>query len=325
VEQTTSFPENDRTTLTIKTATPKKLTIRIRKPAWATGVQVNVNAVKFNAALDSSGYLILTRNWKSGDKIELQFPMELYTESMPDNKNRIAILYGPVVLAGQLGKEMPDPVYGAPVLLTDSRNVNDWVKNAAQPLSFHLKGIAKPADVSLQPFYKTYDQHYNVYWDYFTNEEWIARQAAYQAEKERQRKLEERTIDIMRLGEMQPERDHNLKASEQSYTENAFGRGGLEVRNGGFFSFEMKVNPEVENVLLLSYLGDDRGRAFDIFLDGVKIGEQELKGAEPSRFFDVEYPISAELIKGKTRVEIKIQAHPKRTAGRVFSPRILKK
>ena len=192
-------------------------------------------------------------------------------------------------------------------------------------MQFKLRGVGKPHDVELAPFYKTYDQYYSVYWDYFSNGEWVARQAAYEEEKKKQKALDDRTIDIMRLGEMQPERDHNLKASELSYTEIALGRGGREVRKGGFFSFDMKVLPDVESVLLLSYLGDDKGRAFDILIDGTRIGTQELKGAETGKFFDVEYPIPAELLKGKTKVEVKIQAHPDRTAGRVFSPRILRK
>jgi hypothetical protein len=137
---------------------------------------------------------------------------------MPDNPNRIALLYGPIVLAGQLGKEMPDPVFGAPVLLTDSKNIRDWVQPASGPLQFKLKGAGKPNDVDLAPFYKTYDQYYSVYWDYFSNDEWIARQAAYEEEKKKQKALDDRTIDVMRLGEMQPERDHNLQASELSYT-----------------------------------------------------------------------------------------------------------
>jgi len=83
--------------------------------------------------------------------------------------------------------------------------------------------------------------------------------------------------------------------------------------------------PGVESVLLLSYMGDDRGRAFDILIDGKKIATQELNGAERGRFFDVEYPIPAELLKGKSKIEVKIQAHPGKTAGRVFSPRILRK
>ena len=324
--QTTTFPESDKTTLTIQTKAAKKFAVRVRHPWWATeGVQVKINGVKINAVKDTHGYITIERTWKNSDKIEIELPMSLYTEAMPDNPNRIAVLYGPLVLAGQLGKEMPDPIYGTPVLLTDNKNVSDWVQPAGGPLQFKLKGVGKPGDVELAPFYKTYDQYYSVYWDYFSNKDWIARQAAYEEEKKKQKALDDRTIDIMRLGEMQPERDHNLKASELSYTEIALGRGGREVRKGGFFSFDMKVLPDVESVLLLSYLGDDKGRAFDILVDGTKIGTQELKGAETGKFFDVEYPIPAELLKGKTKVEVKIQAHPDRTAGRVFSPRILRK
>lgn len=326
ITQTSSFPETDHAALTIQTKTQKKFSVRVRHPWWASlGMQIKVNGVNKNVMKDEHGYININRTWNNNDKIEITFPMSLYTESMPDNANRIALLYGPIVLAGQLGNEMPDPVYGAPVLLTDSRNVTDWVQPASAPLSFKLKGVGKPKDVELAPFYKTYDQHYSVYWDYFSNSEWIARQAAYETEKKKQKALDDRTIDLMRLGEMQPERDHNLKASELSYTEIALGRGGREVRKGGFFSFEMKVLPDVESVLLLSYLGDDKGRTFDILIDGTKIASQELKGAETGKFFDVEYPIPVELLKGKTKVEVKIQAHPDRTAGRVFSPRILRK
>lgn len=324
--QTTSFPESDKTAVTIQTKAPKKIAIRVRYPWWATkGVGVKINGAKVNFVKNDNGYITIERIWKNNDKIEIELAMSLYTEAMPDNSNRIALLYGPLVLAGQLGKEMPDPVYGTPVLLTDNRNVKDWVQPAGGPLQFKLRGVGKPHDVELAPFYKTYDQYYSVYWDYFSNNEWMARQAAYEEEKKKQKALDDRTIDIMRLGEMQPERDHNLRASELSYTEIALGRGGREVRKGGFFSFDMKVLPGVESVLLLSYLGDDKGRAFDILIDGTRIGTQELKGAETGKFFDVEYPIPAELLKGKTKVEVKIQAHPDRTAGRVFSPRILRK
>ncbi len=48
----------------------------------------------------------------------------------------------------------------------------------------------------------------------------------------------------MRLGEMQPERDHHLTASENSYTDGALGKMGREARKNGFFAFDMKVQPE---------------------------------------------------------------------------------
>jgi hypothetical protein len=286
---------------------------------------VKINGTLANTTKDENGYVTIRRAWKDGDKLEVDLPMSLRAEPMPDNSDRIAFLYGPVVLAGQLGTGMPDPVYGAPVLLTGNRNIKDWILPTGKPLSFTLNGVAKPDDVELAPFYKTYDNYYNVYWDYFTNEEWLKRKAAYEAEKIKQSALDNRTVDVLRLGEMQPERDHKLEASEQSYTEIAMGRGGREVRNGGYFSFEMKVLPDQEQTLLLSYLGDDRGRAFDILVDGKKIATQELKGGEQGKFIDVEYPVPAELTQGKAKIIVMIQAHPRRTAGRVFSPRILKK
>ncbi len=231
-----------------------------------SGAQIQVNGKTFAAQKDTTGYLVINRKWKNNDKVEVSFPMSLYTESMPDNKDRVALLYGPLVLAGNLGDTMPDPIYGTPVLLTDNHNVNDWaVADSHEPLLFHLKGVGKPFDVSLSPFYKNRNNYYSVYWDFFTNEDWNAKQAEYEAEKKHQQEVEAKTIDVMRLGEMQPERDHNLQASEQSYTSDAFGRTGREARKNGFFSFDMKVEPGVPNALLCTYIGDDKNREFRHF------------------------------------------------------------
>jgi DUF1680 family protein len=325
ITQASSFPNSGDVTLTIKSATKQKFPIRIRKPEWAkSDIKILVNGKLVNVKPDASGYLEINQTW-SNDVVSFTLPMTIHSESMPDNPNRIALLYGPIVLAGQLGTEMPDPVYGTTVFLTDNHDASNWTKRNASSLEFTTANIAKPSDVKLIPFYNTYDQYYNVYWDFFTPADWANRQKEYEAEKKRVHEIELRTIDICRIGEMQPERDHNLKASEKSYTSDAFGRMGREVRSGGFFSFEMKVDPTVENNLLCSYIGDDKNRSFDFLIDGKKIATQELQGAATGRFFDIEYPIPADLIKGKSKVEVKVQAHPNKTAGRVFGCRVVKK
>ncbi len=326
VKQLTAYPESDKTVLRIQAKIPRTFALRIRHPWWASkGVGVQVNGKKSNAIPDSLGYIVVDRSWKTGDSVEITLPMSLYTEGMPDNNKRIALLYGPVVLAGQLGENMPDPVYGTPVLLTDNHTVTDWAKPVVnEPLAFRLEKVGKPMDVKLVPFYKTYDQYYNVYWDYFDNEEWEKRQTEYEAQKKHEKEIEERTIDIMRLGEMQPERDHHLTASENSYAGGALGKMGREARKNGFFAFDMKVQPGVTNILLCTYLGDDRNRSFDILVDGSKIAEENLTGGETGKFFDKEYTIPAELIKGKTKVVVRIQANDHSTAGRIFGCRILK-
>ena len=256
--------------------------------------------------------------------ISVQFDMDLYTEAMPDNRNRIAFKYGPVVLAGQLGKEMPDPVYGTPVLLTDNKNVNEWMRPAGGPLQFEMKGVGKPMDVKLAPFYKTYDQYYSVYWDYFTPAEWVNRQEEYEAAKKAAAELEARTLDNFRIGEMQPERDHKLVASQASYVSDAMGRKGREARGGNYFAFEMKLQPGARSSLMMTYIGDDKGRKFDIQVDGVKIATEDWEGGKTGIFYDKEYLLPEELLKDKQVITIRVEANYKRTAGRVFGVRILK-
>ncbi len=121
-----------------------------------------------------------------------------------------------------------------------------------------MSGVGKPFDPPLKPFYKTYNEYYTVYFDFFTQDEWITRQADYEAEKKRQQAIENTTIDNFRIGEMQPERDHNLKASERSYVDEALGRTGREARAANYFAFDMKVQPQVPNALLLTYIPASR-------------------------------------------------------------------
>jgi DUF1680 family protein len=323
ITQETNFPEDGRVRFIIKTKKPVSFTLRVRFPSWA-GIAPDIAVGDgFTLTQVEDGYLVTKGEWKNNDTLSVVFPMSLYTESMPDNPNRIAFKYGPLVLAGQLGKDMPDPVYGTPVLLTDNKNINDWVKPVGQSLQFEMKGVGKPFDVKLAPFYKTYDQYYSVYWDYFTNADWAGRQAEYEAEKKRQKEIEEKTVDNFRIGEMQPERDHNLKASEKSYVSDAIGRMGREARRDNYFSFEMRTNKVSSCNLLLTYIGDDKDRKFDILVEGVKIATEDWKGGKTGKFYNVEYKIPEDLVKDKEKITVRIEANHTKTAGRVFGVRLI--
>jgi hypothetical protein len=123
---------------------------------------------------------------------------------------------------------------------------------------------------------------------------------------------------------MQPERDHNLKASERSYVDEALGRTGREARGGNYFAFDMKVKPEVPNNLMLTYIGDDKNRKFDIKVDGVLIATVDWNGGVAGKFYDFEYLLPAALIAGKSTINIRIEANYEKTAGRVFGCRTIK-
>lgn len=328
VKQETAYPEAGKTMITIQTKQEKKFAVHIRKPWWSkSGMICKVNGKAVAVVTVNNGFITIDRKWKNGDQLTCEMTMSLYTESMPDNPDRIAFLYGPLVLAGQLGNTMPDPVTGVPVFLTDNRNVSDWIQPVkGQPLVFETKSTGKPFDVKLMPFYKTYKNYYSVYWDYFTNEKWAARQEEYEKEKREQKEIEARTLDNFRVGEMQPERDHNLTASERSYVSDAMGVNGREARAGNYFSFEMKVQYAAGggNSLLLTYIGDDRDRKFDIIVDGRKIATEEWKGGITGKFYNRTYPLPGELIEHKEKVTIRIEANYGKTAGRIFGARVIK-
>jgi hypothetical protein len=335
LRQETDFPESGNVSFLYLGEQSQTLTLIIRKPFWSRGrtrffmngrENQNIKSYDNNFEFDRvEGYMPVRVTMKKGDKLDIRFTMHLYTEAMPDNPNRIAFKYGPVVLAGQLGKDMPDPLYGTPVLLTDNKKITDWIKPVSgSPLTFELQGVGKPFDVKLIPFYKTYDQYYSVYWDYFTNTDWAARQAEYEAEKKKAAETEAKTIDDFRIGEMQPERDHNLKASERSYVSDAIGRMGREARRDNYFSFEMHTRRISNCNLLLTYIGDDKDRKFDILVDGIKIATEDWKGGTTGKFYDVEYKIPEDLLKNKEKITVRIEANYTKTAGRVFGVRILR-
>src|SRR6266516_3239513 len=152
----TDFPDGERAKLTLTLRSPKAFTLAMRRPYWVTdGYQVTVNgtavAQPAPAAIDSSqprrgsyewpfpvgSYVEIARTWKSGDVVEVTLPRSLRLEPLPDNPTRASIMWGPLVLAGDIGPERRrgrvegealEPPPTVPVFVTDSAAVADWVK-----------------------------------------------------------------------------------------------------------------------------------------------------------------------------------------------------
>ena len=66
---------------------------------------MKINGRAIDVTPTPGSYLTLNRVWKAGDKIEMTLPMHLSVEAMPDDPKTQAFLYGPLVLAGDLGSE----------------------------------------------------------------------------------------------------------------------------------------------------------------------------------------------------------------------------
>jgi hypothetical protein len=263
--------------------------------------------------------MTISRNWKNGDKLVVTYDLTLYTEALPDNPNRRAVLFGPLVLAGVFGNKEPDPVTGIPVLVTTESDAGKWLQqDNAQPLVFRTVQTGQPQDVTLVPFNQVQQEFYTVYWDVFTPQGWAEQQKMYEEEKRRRREIEEQTVDLLRVGEMQPERDHDF-TGERIRTGEGHNRKWRAAGNGGHFTFTMKVDAQTGNSLLCTYWGmDNRGRVFDILVNDTKIATEDLNKYKGSKFYDIVYPVPPELTKGKDKVTVKFQPAPNNSVGPVY-------
>ena len=184
--------------------------MKIRKPYWVGKINLRINNKQKSIAVDEQGFIIINKTWKEGDKVELQLPMALHTEAMPDNPNRIAFLYGPLVLAGKLSEKTTGTIDDTAILVADKNQLRQSVQQQNKKLVLTTAGIAKPVDIDLGPLYQITSERQAVYFDIYTAQQWQQTKTEIESEQVRQAAIEKRTTDMLRIGEMQPERDHNL-------------------------------------------------------------------------------------------------------------------
>ncbi|HET9053080.1 MAG TPA: DUF6805 domain-containing protein, partial [Cyclobacteriaceae bacterium] len=322
-----NIPVDPTVTLTVDPGKKSQtLPIHIRKPYWVHGaVNVTVNGKPISGDVNSEGYIVVNKKWSAGDVIRLELPSTLHKMAMPDNASRQAFFYGPVLLAGNLGKTEPDPMNGTPVIVTASDDLTHWIKqDATDPLTFKTEKVGEPADITLQPFYGMDDEYYTVYFDVFTPDKWKEQQKVYAEQKKAAYELEQSTVDILRVGEMQPERDHNLSGENTEAGEDHT-RKFRTAHRGGSFTFTMKVIPGFSYILVNTYWGmDNRGRVFDILVDDEVIATEDINKYKDSKFYDIQYRIPSKLTNGKNSITITFRAKKNNEAGPIYGVRLVK-
>jgi DUF1680 family protein len=182
--QQTKFPEEGTTSLIIETNGTVTMPLHIRYPSWATnGATVKINGKKLAVKSLPGSFIVISQKWKNGDKIEISFPMTLRAVAINDDPKKVAFVYGPIVLAGEMGTEgmvAPEP-YSNPRLHNDYYTYDYHVPNnivtkldvdvnkidafikpdAGESLTF--KTVKE--GVKLKPLYDIHRERYVVYWD----------------------------------------------------------------------------------------------------------------------------------------------------------------
>ena len=330
----TDFPEGEKATLKLSMQRAKQFTLALRRPSWSeAGFEVRINGQLFKDVSGPGTYVALKRSWKTGDVVTVALPKSLRIEGLADNKNRAALMWGPLVLAGDLGPERRggpgDPI---PSFLTESRPIEEWLKpEREKPGSFRSEGIGRLTDqsekeVEFIPFYRLHRRTYSIYWDLYNSDTWTKRLAEVAAENARSKQIDSMTTVFVQPGDTQKEKEFNQQGEETSTD----GTSGRRARRGKkWFSYDLPSDSTKIPALLITYFTIERStRTFDILVDGQRVGQQKIErsvpGSAAGHFFDVEYKIPTELLKDKKKITVRFQSTGGNEIAGVYGVRLIR-
>ncbi|SEM30333.1 hypothetical protein SAMN05421856_102290 [Chryseobacterium taichungense] len=346
IRQENNFPETPSTKLIVDLAGKGNFNLKLRSPEWANPSEatISINGKQQHVQPDADGYFTLTRKWKKGDVIEMNLPMHLSAEQLPDKSDYYAFKYGPVVLAATYGTENQQglladdsrgghiahgpqiPLNDIPVILGNGKEVINHVKPVNdKDLTFSLTGLypKEKFDKAFQlvPFYKIQEERYILYWPQADQDKIETIQKKKAEEEAETRKLDLITADKIQLGEQQPESDHYFesKDSNTGYMEDRHFRDAK-----GWFSYRMKNPGKNAAYLYILYFDANANRALNIDINGKKVSAKKFDGKAGNSPQYMLLPIP-ETEKNKEILSVKFYTEEQMTTSKIIEVRLLTK
>ena len=316
LSQEANMPNEDEVKFTVNQTDGS--VIYVRQPDWlAAEATIKVNgAVKEISA--ENGYFPIEAS--AGDEIEITMPMEVTYVAMPDKPNMIAFKYGPTVLSTGLGTKDMDKQEGAGIIVyapvldrtavttinLKDETVEEWKANLKENLvriedsedgqvQFKLQGTDQDDNLIYTPHYLRYNERYGLYMN-FAEPDSAELQAQILENKVALREQESSSAYLDNFDNNNYEMAQNLQASSNSGVGTYGGRQYRHAEAGGWFSYQMKVDPDAEkNYLSVTYTKADNGRSFDIYLNGEKFVTERLNSSGQEVTSDGFYTIRREI------------------------------
>lgn len=183
LSQATRFPDENLTRFQFSLQRPERLKLKIRYPSWCRGLEIKINGRPFEFKQQPGGYIAIDRVWRARDTVEVKLPMTLRVEQLPGRSDVVAFVFGPIVLAGLLGRKGLSP--GADIIINERTtgdvlntdidvpklrgNVEEILSKVKRStdgsLRFETNGIGVPGDVTLVPYFRVAHERYTIYWE----------------------------------------------------------------------------------------------------------------------------------------------------------------
>ena len=183
LRQETRYPESETSRVTFLSSNGEKYSLLLRYPGWATsGATVKINGSRQMTKNRPGSFIRLERKWKKGDVVEITLPMSFRLVPANDDPKIAAIAYGPLILAGEMGKEglkesapyaddqddlsqLALPVNLKTGINAGGKKISELLKPVGEksPLTFQLQDASKEK-IQLIPYYQIHGERYVVYW-----------------------------------------------------------------------------------------------------------------------------------------------------------------
>jgi DUF1680 family protein len=94
-----AYPFESGVQLEVTASKPAEFAMYLRIPAWAEGASVAVNGKRATESVVAGKFVPIRRQWKTGDRVELELPLRLRLEPLDvRHPQTAALLSGPLVL-----------------------------------------------------------------------------------------------------------------------------------------------------------------------------------------------------------------------------------
>ena len=145
----------------MNTKTPVNFTLHIRLPWWIKGnATICINEKEEMTVTEKTAFYALSRTWQDGDSVRILLPQGITAWPLPEDKNMVAFLYGPVLLVGLCDEERRLELNGmSPEQLLANDNEREWGN-----WKDTFKTIGQERGISFVPLY---DVGYETYTTYF--------------------------------------------------------------------------------------------------------------------------------------------------------------
>ncbi len=148
--QQTQYPFDNVVRFNLMMKSARKFILNFRIPEWSTGATVFINGRQWSAPATPGTFASVSREWTSGDTIELNLPMSLRTEPVNSQQlQAVALCFGPLVLFA-ITDEQPSLSH-EDLLAAKRKSQRTWMIETGT------------ASVKFLPFTEIGDEQYSTY------------------------------------------------------------------------------------------------------------------------------------------------------------------